>query len=76
MGFLLLLIMLKTVIFPSSTDKLRDKIDGWKVQLLLFIGRIESIKSVLTSALTYYLQSYVIPASVANELKRMDSNFL
>jgi len=47
----------------------RRKVDGWKINLLSFPGRIELIKSVLQNLIAYWVSSYKLPRSVVRELE-------
>jgi len=65
----------KATDFNPLVDKYRLKIEGWMAKLLSFTGRVECVKSVLTKFLSYWVQSFRIPNSIATELESA-SNFI
>ena len=56
-------------------DKVRGKIEGWQSQCLSYVGRLELIKTVLYSSLTYWVHSYDFSLSTSKELERICANF-
>lgn len=62
--------------FLPLIDKLRAKVDGWSAHMLNFEGRIQFIRSVLFSYLTYWYQTFNFPYFIAKEIERIMANFL
>ena len=62
--------------FSSLIDKCKEKLKDWKSQTLSFPGRVELIRSVIHGIVSYWIQSYQLPASVCRELDSMYANFL
>ena len=61
--------------FKDKT-KMERRLAGWKC-LYLFKGRrVTLIKSTLSNLTTYFLSLFPIPASVANQMERLQQNFL
>ena len=57
-------------------DIFRMKVEGWMAKLLSFAGRVELVKTVLLSYLSYWVQSYKVSCTISNELERISSNFV
>lgn len=67
---------IKTIYFDHVVEKIRRKIDGWKVKLLSFGGRLTLIKAVLSSLTIHTLSSTVVPKNILRRLERLMANFL
>ena len=52
------------------------RLAGWKCLYLFKGGRVTLIKSTLSNLTTYFLSLFPIPASVANQMERLQRNFL
>jgi hypothetical protein len=66
----------KSIHYGPLLDKLRAKTDGWLAQSLSFAGRLELIKTVLYSILSYWYFSYEFPEKIIGEIERICANFL
>ena len=61
--------------FKDKT-KMERRLAGWKCLYLFKGGRVTLIKSTLSNLTTYFLSLFPIPASVANQMERLQRNFL
>ncbi|KAL4285443.1 hypothetical protein GQ457_16G011680 [Hibiscus cannabinus] len=64
------------VIWEPVVSNFSKKLEGWKSKLLSYGGRLTLIKSILTSLPGYFLSLFRMPASVANRLNMLMSNFM
>jgi len=62
--------------FFALIDATRAKVEGWKLKLLSFAGRVELIRSMLHNLLAYWIFSIKLPASLIKELEGIHANFL
>lgn len=57
-------------------EKFESWLAGWKKQCLSKAGRLNLIKSTLSSLPTYFLTVFPIPVSVAKRLEKLERDFL
>ena len=57
-------------------EKMKRKLAGWKKLYLSKGGKVTLIKSTLSNLPTYFLSLFPIPASVANQIARLQRDFL
>ncbi|GKV15349.1 hypothetical protein SLEP1_g26146 [Rubroshorea leprosula] len=57
-------------------DKVRAKLEGWKVRFFSLAGRITLINFVMASIPLFYMQSTMLPASILSELDKISRDFL
>ncbi|KAJ0855829.1 putative RNA-directed DNA polymerase transcription factor bZIP family [Helianthus annuus] len=57
-------------------DKVKARITDWKVKFLSFAGRLQLIKSVLSSITIYWASLYILPVAISEEIERLLSGFL
>ena len=63
-------------IWNPILERKEKKLMGWKRLYLSKGGRLTSLKSTLSSLLTYYLSLFTVPKAVAIKLERIQRNFL
>ena len=63
-------------IWNPILERMEKKLTGWKRLYLSKGGRLTSLKSTLSSFLTYYLSLFTVPKAVAIKLERIQRNFL
>ena len=63
-------------IWNPILERMEKKLTGWKRLYLSKGGRLTSLKSTLSSLLTYYLSLFTVPKAVAIKLERIQRNFL
>ena len=63
-------------IWNPILEKMKRKLAGWKRLYLSKGGRVTLIKSTLSNLPTYFLSLFPIPASVANQIEKLQRNFL
>ena len=62
-------------IWNPILERMEKKLTGWKRLYLSKGGRLTSLKSTLSSLLTYYLSLFTVPKAVAIKLERIQRNF-
>jgi hypothetical protein len=62
--------------YAALMDSIRRRIDGWIVHSLNFAGRVELIRSVILSSISYGYFTYNLPRSIIKEIERLCANFL
>ena len=63
-------------IWNPILEKMERRLTSWKCLYLSRGGRVTLIKSTLSNLPTYFLSLFPIPASVANQMERLQQNFL
>ena len=63
-------------IWNPILERMEKKLTGWKRLYLSKGGRLTSLKSTLSSLLTYHLSLFTVPKAVAIKLERIQRNFL
>ena len=63
-------------IWNPILEKIERRLTGWKCLYLSRGGRVTLIKSTLSNLPTYFLSLFPIPASVANQMEKLQGNFL
>jgi ribonuclease HI len=66
----------KVLHLQPIADKIKLKLSAWKASLLSIAGRIQLIKSVIQSMLTYSISLYSWPVSLLKDLERCIRNFI
>ncbi|GJT92641.1 hypothetical protein Tco_1081486 [Tanacetum coccineum] len=57
-------------------DKAKKRILDWKNKSLSFAGRLQLIKSVVSSMQVYWASMFILPVSIANEIEKLMRDFL
>nr|GEU32005.1 hypothetical protein [Tanacetum cinerariifolium] len=57
-------------------EKVKMRLLNWKNKSLLFAGRLQLIKSVISSLQVYWSSVFILPKFVYNEIKKLMKNFL
>jgi ribonuclease HI len=57
-------------------DKIKLKLSAWKASLLSIAGRVQLVKSVIQSMLTYSISIYSWPSSLLRDLEKCIRNFI
>ncbi|XP_021991701.1 uncharacterized protein LOC110888484 [Helianthus annuus] len=57
-------------------DRVKGRISDWKVKFLSFAGRVQLIKSVLSSITIYWSSLYILPVAISEEIERLLCGFL
>lgn len=65
----------KTNLFNFINDKITQKIQGWKQNLLLQAGKEILLKAVVTSIPTYAMQCFLLPKKLCNEIDKKQRYF-
>ena len=68
--------MRKVASWQCIVDKIQKKLSSWKSSCLSRAGRLVLIKSVLNCLPIYYLSLFKLPKKVANEIGRIQRQFL
>ena len=63
-------------IWNPILERMEKKLTGWKRLYLSKGGRLTSLKSTLSSLLTYHLSLFTVPKVVAIKLECIQRNFL
>uniref|UniRef100_A0A1D1YFE7 Retrovirus-related Pol polyprotein LINE-1 n=1 Tax=Anthurium amnicola TaxID=1678845 RepID=A0A1D1YFE7_9ARAE len=66
---------LKDVHCQGLVDKVRRKISSWKNRFLSKAGRLELIKSILSSYSLYWTSAFALPGSIINAIEGLLSRF-
>jgi len=64
------------VLQQPLADKIKLKLASWKASLLSMTGRIQLVRSVIQSMLTYSISIYNWPTSLLKELEKSIRNFV
>jgi mannosylglycoprotein endo-beta-mannosidase len=62
--------------FQPIADRVKLKLASWKASLLSIAGRIQLVRSVIHSMLTYSISLYSWPVSLLKELEKCIRNFI
>ncbi|KAJ0705772.1 putative RNA-directed DNA polymerase [Helianthus annuus] len=57
-------------------DKVKNRISDWRVKFLSYAGRVQLIKSVLSSLTVYWLSLLILPYNVSEDIERLIRGFL
>ncbi|KAL0444885.1 UNVERIFIED_CONTAM: hypothetical protein Slati_2211200 [Sesamum latifolium] len=57
-------------------QKIDDRIKGWEGIMLSFAGRVQLIKSVLSSLQVYWAMAFILPKTVIREIEKRLRSFL
>jgi hypothetical protein len=63
-------------VWTPILEKIQRRLSGWKKKYLLKGGRLTLLKSTLSSLPTYFLSLFIIPRSVAQQIEKLQRNFL
>jgi hypothetical protein len=66
----------KKIFLQPVVDKIKAKLASWKASLLSIAGRVQLVKSVVYSMLTYSISIYSWPISLIKELDKCIRNFI
>ena len=61
---------------PSLFQVVMNRLQSWKAKLLSYAGRVELIRSVLSSLHLYWTSVFILPASVLQAVDRAMLRFL
>lgn len=62
--------------YSGVIDKVQKRLATWKSKVLSMFGRITLIQDVTSPILVYAMQMIKLPASVCEELDKLNRNFL
>ena len=62
-------------IWNPILEKIEQRLAGWKHLYLSKGGRVTLIKSTLSNLPTYFLSLFPIPATMANQIEKLQRNF-
>nr|GEX32627.1 reverse transcriptase domain, reverse transcriptase zinc-binding domain protein [Tanacetum cinerariifolium] len=57
-------------------DKARKRILDWKNKSLSFAGRLQLIKSVISTMQVYWASMFILPVSISNDIEKLMRDFL
>jgi mannosylglycoprotein endo-beta-mannosidase len=66
----------KSCYLQPIADKIKLKLSAWKASLLSIAGRVQLVKSVIQSMLTYSISIYSWPSSLLKDLEKCIRNFI
>jgi mannosylglycoprotein endo-beta-mannosidase len=66
----------KVIHLQPIADKVKLKLAAWKASLLSIAGRVQLVRSVIQSMLTYSISLYSWPISLLRDLERCIRNFI
>ena len=66
----------KETIWNPILEKMEKRLTGWKMMYLSKGGKVNFIKSTLSSLPTFFLSLYPVPIKVANLMEKLQSDFL
>lgn len=66
----------KACYLQPIADKVKSKLSAWKASLLSIAGRVQLVKSVVTSMLTHTFAIYSWPISLLKDMERCIKNFI
>lgn len=66
----------KTSDFNYVTNKIRQKLQGWKMHTLSFAGRSLLISTTLNQIHCYHMHVFSLPQKVLNQIDKINRNFL
>ena len=75
-AFLGMVLNINVTSWNPILEKMERKLASWKKLYLSKGGRVTLIKSTLSNLPTYFLSLFLIPASVANRIARLQRDFL
>ncbi|XP_013665256.1 uncharacterized protein LOC106369680 [Brassica napus] len=62
--------------YEPLVDKVRSRMLTWSNKSLSFAGRLQLIKSVITSIVNFWSSAFILPVSCLNEIESLYSAFL
>jgi ribonuclease HI len=66
----------KSLHLQPVADKIKQKLSAWKASLLSIAGRVQLVRSVVQSMLTYSISIYSWPISLLKDLEKCIRNFI
>jgi mannosylglycoprotein endo-beta-mannosidase len=66
----------KVIHFQPIADKIMLKMSAWKASLLSIAGRVQLVRSVIQSMLTYSITIYSWPVSLLKKIEKCIRNFI
>jgi mannosylglycoprotein endo-beta-mannosidase len=66
----------KSCFLQPIADRIKLKLSAWKASLLSIAGRVQLVRSVVQSMLTYNISIYSWPVSLLKELEKCIRNFI
>jgi mannosylglycoprotein endo-beta-mannosidase len=66
----------KACYLQPIVDKIKLKLSAWKASLLSIAGRVQLVRSVILSMLTYSISIYSWPVSLLKEIEKCIRNFI
>ncbi|KAK9078070.1 hypothetical protein SSX86_002127 [Deinandra increscens subsp. villosa] len=60
----------------SLIDKVKKRVNDWKNKSLSFAGRLQLIKSVLSSMQVYWASVFLLPVAIIEDIERIMNKFL
>lgn len=57
-------------------DKVKKRLQGWKNKLLSYAGRLQLVKSVLSSIHVFWSSLFILDVSLTNEIEKLIRSFL
>ncbi|GJS54316.1 RNA-directed DNA polymerase, eukaryota, reverse transcriptase zinc-binding domain protein [Tanacetum coccineum] len=68
--------ILEILPFPVSTLPIKTRMSNWKNKTFSFTGRLQLIKSVVSSLQVYWSSVFILPKFVSNEIEKLMRGFL
>lgn len=62
--------------YESLIDKVRGRMLSWRNKCLSYAGRLQLIKSVISSIVNFWSQDFILPKACLDEIESMCSTFL
>ena len=62
--------------YESLIDKVRGRMLSWRNKCLSYAGRLQLIKSVISSIVNFWSQAFILPKACLDEIESMCSAFL
>jgi mannosylglycoprotein endo-beta-mannosidase len=66
----------KSSVLQPIADRIKLKLSAWKASLLSIAGRVQLVRSVIQSMLTYSISIYSWPSSLLKDLEKCIRNFI
>jgi hypothetical protein len=66
----------KSSVLQPIADRNKLKLSAWKTSLLSIAGRVQLVRSVIQSMLTYSISIYSWPSSLLKDLEKCIRNFI
>ena len=76
LGFPLLTKNMTVLDYLPLIEKIRKRIGSWTGRFLSYAGRLQLIKSVITSLANFWMAAFRLPSGCIKEIERLCSDFL